>query len=105
MTWFTDFLLRAMVFFRRRALRVVPLPRHHGQVAPLLREQRDAGLVLVLGLLAGPLGHRPAHDCQHRRQVRPAPPDHRQAAHERGRAAGPPSRARVLLSCHASTAC
>ncbi len=31
-------------------------------------------------------------------QVRPAPPDHRPAEDERGRAAGPPRRTRVLLS-------
>ena len=55
-----------LVLLRRGPVRVVPVPRHHGQVAPLLREQRDTELVLVLRLLAGPLGHRPAHDCEHR---------------------------------------
>ena len=42
-----------LVFFCRGLVRVVPVPRDHGQVAPLLRERRDAGMVLVLGLLAG----------------------------------------------------
>ena len=63
MTWFTEFLLRAyhehlrghvdpLVLLRGRVVRVVPVPGDHGQVAPLLRQRRDAGLVLVLVLLA-----------------------------------------------------
>ena len=55
-----------LVFFCGRVVRVVPLPGDHGQVAPLLREQRDAGLVLVLGLLAGPLGPRAPPHREHR---------------------------------------
>ena len=42
-----------VVLLRGRLVRVVPVPGHHGQVAPLLRQRRDAGVVLVLGFLAG----------------------------------------------------